>query len=134
METIHEMKLETQVPVVMTDHQGFVTYVNDCFTAVFGWRASEIMGQNITAVIPNGFHDSHHLGFSRFLSTQKSTILNHPMRLKGVTKDGREIEAEHLIMAEQYQGQWVFMATLRPLNQLPSCPNLALQKDSLDER
>jgi PAS domain S-box-containing protein len=118
MRTIAEMKLETQVPVVITDHQGFVTYVNDCFTTVFGWSAAEMRGQMITAIIPMGFHDSHHLGFSRFLSTHKSTILNHPLHLKGITKDGREIEAEHLIMAEQHQGQWVFMATLRPLNQL----------------
>lgn len=43
-------------------------------------------------------------------------VFNHPMRLKAVTKNGRVLEAEHLIMAEQYQGQWVFMAMLRPLN------------------
>lgn len=116
MKTISEMKLETDVPVVITDAQGFVTYVNDCFTTVFGWSSEEITGQIITAIIPASFHDSHHLGFSRFLCTQRSTILNHPMRLKGITKDGTEIEAEHLIMAERQQGQWVFMATLRPLN------------------
>lgn len=114
--TAMRMKLETEVPVVMTDHQGFIIYVNDCFTSVFGWSAAEIMGQLVTVIIPEGFHESHHLGFSRFLTTQRSTILNHPLRLKGVTKDGREIEAEHLIVAEQHQGQWVFMATLRPLN------------------
>jgi PAS domain S-box-containing protein len=118
MRTLSEMKQETDVPVVITDAQGFITYVNDCFTAVFGWSAEEIKGQIITAIIPASFHDSHHLGFSRFLSTQRSTILNHPMRLKGVTKDGIEIEAEHLIMAEQHQGQWVFIATLRPLSSL----------------
>ena len=118
MKTISEMKQETEVPVVFTNQQGFVTYVNDCFTSVFGWSAAEITGQLITEIIPEGFHDAHNLGFSRFLTTQKSTILNHPMHLKGVTKNGKEIEAEHLIMVEQYQGQWIFMATLRPLNSL----------------
>jgi PAS domain S-box-containing protein len=116
MKTIGEIKLETDVPVVVTDNQGFVTYINECFTAVFGWSAEEITGQIITAIIPATFHDSHHLGFSRFLSTQQSSILNHPLLLKGVTKDGREIDVEHLIMAEQQQGQWVFMAILRPVN------------------
>ncbi len=69
----------------------------------------------ITVIIPLGFHDSHHLGFSRFLSTQRSTILNHPLRLKGITKSGEEIEAEHTIVAEREQDEWVFVATLRPL-------------------
>lgn len=116
MLTIDQLKLSTDIPVVITDNQGFVTYVNDCFTAVFGWGVTEIIGQNVTVIIPYGFHAPHHLGFSRFLSTQKSTILNHPLQLKGVTKDGREIEAEHFIVAEQHQGKWVFAATLHPLN------------------
>ncbi|MCF2147697.1 PAS domain S-box protein [Desmonostoc muscorum LEGE 12446] len=115
MKSIGELKLETDVPVVATEHQGFITYVNERFTAVFGWNAAEIIGQNITTIIPEGFHAPHHLGFSRFLSTEKSTILNHPLQLKGITKDGKEIEAEHFIQAEQHQGQWVFWATLRPL-------------------
>lgn len=115
MKSIDELKLEADMPVVATDHQGFITYVNDRFTAVFGWTLAEIAGQNITVIIPDGFHDSHHIGFSRFLATEKSTILNHPLQLKGVTKDGREIAAEHFIRAEQHQGQWIFCATLRPL-------------------
>ncbi|QSJ15139.1 PAS domain S-box protein [Nostoc sp. UHCC 0702] len=116
MEYVTEIKLETDVPVVITDSQGFVIYVNDCFSSVFGWTVAEIQGQTITTIIPQGFHDSHHLGFSRFLSTENSTILNHPLRLQAVTKDGREIEAEHLIMAEKQQEEWLFMATLRPIN------------------
>jgi PAS domain S-box-containing protein len=115
-QTIDELQLATDAPVVMTDNQGFVIYVNACFTAVFGWSAEEITGQNITVIIPNGFHAPHHLGFSRFLATEKSTILNHPIQLRGITKDGREIEAEHFIVAEQHQGKWIFAATLNPLN------------------
>ena len=116
MKTFDEIKQETDVPVVIADHQGFVTYVNDCFTSVFGWSTDEIKNQLITVIIPEGFHAPHHLGFSRFLTTEKSTILNHPLRLVGITKDGRKIEAEHLIMAEKHQGEWVFLAMLRPLN------------------
>jgi PAS domain S-box-containing protein len=115
MKPLDSLKLQTDVPVVITDQQGFVVYVNDCFTSVFGWGAAEIIGQLITVIIPGGFHDAHHLGFSRFLSTQASTILNHPLQLKGITKDGREIDAEHLITAEQHQGEWQFAAILRPL-------------------
>ncbi|MGI2904680.1 PAS domain S-box protein [Tolypothrix sp. VBCCA 56010] len=115
MKTFSEMKLEIDVPIVIADRQGFVIYVNDCFTSVFGWSITEIHGQMITVIIPDGFHAPHHLGFSRFLTTEKSTILNHPLRLVGITKDGREIEAEHLIMAEKHQGEWIFMAMVRPL-------------------
>ncbi len=115
MKSNGDLKLETNVPVVVTDHQGFITYVNDRFTVVFGWTLAEIIGQNITIIIPEGFHAPHHIGFSRFLATEKSTILNHPLKLKGITKAGKEIAAEHFIQAEQQEGRWVFYATLRPL-------------------
>ncbi|MBH8576355.1 PAS domain S-box protein [Nostocaceae cyanobacterium CENA369] len=115
MKTFDDMKLEIDVPFVMTDNHGLVTYVNDCFTSVFGWSTDEIKGQIITVIIPKSFHAPHHLGFSRFLTTEKSSILNHPIRLIGITKDGKEIPAEHLIVAEKHQGVWAFMAILRPL-------------------
>ncbi|HEY9639697.1 MAG TPA: PAS domain S-box protein [Coleofasciculaceae cyanobacterium] len=118
METFDQLKLRTDVPVVITDRQGFILEINPYFTSIFGWNSSEIQGKIITVIIPNGFHDAHHLGFSRFLSTEQSTILNHPLQLKAITKNGREIAAEHLIMAEQHQGEWRFAALLRPLESI----------------
>ncbi|MUG92280.1 PAS domain-containing protein [Scytonema sp. UIC 10036] len=115
MNTIDEMKLETQFPVIITDEQGIISYVNDCFTSVFGWNLDEIMGEHLEIVIPYSFHDAHRLSFSRFIMTGKSKILNHPLLLKAVTKDGLEIESEHTIMAEKQGDNWFFAATIRPL-------------------
>ncbi len=118
MTTINEIMQETNVPVVLADQEGQITYVNDQFEAVFGWHASEIMGRPLTVIIPKNLHDAHHLGFSRFLTTGKPTLLNQPLKLKTVTKKGREFDAEHTIVAEQKQGQWVFGATIRPLDEV----------------
>lgn len=116
MQTIHEMKQEIELPVLMTDTQGYIIYVNQRFREVFGWSDDEILGQTLIAVIPSSFHDSHNLGFSRFVLTGNPTVLNHPLRLKAVKKDGSEINAEHFIIAEEDGGDWVFAATLRPLD------------------
>src|SRR5437762_13596062 len=115
MNTIEELKQTTDVPVVIADHQGFITYINESFRTVFGWSAEEIMGKALTIIIPANLHDAHHLGFSRFLASGKATLLAQPLKLKAVTKDGKEFDAEHLILAEQHQGQWMFGATIRPL-------------------
>jgi len=110
------------LPLVVTDHQGFITYINEAFTQIFGWPAAAIIGQPITVIIPNNYHASHHLGFSRFLATQQSVLLDHPIQLKGITRDGHEIDLEHWIRAEQHQGQWTFWATLSPLATSPDLP------------
>jgi PAS domain S-box-containing protein len=115
MKTINEVKRISEVPVVVADHDGIITYVNKAFGALFGWAPKEIIGQTLTAIIPPNLHDAHHLGFSRFVTTGKATLINQPLRLKAVTKDGKEFDAEHVIIAEEHQGQWMFAATIRPL-------------------
>ncbi|MBD1861682.1 MULTISPECIES: PAS domain-containing protein [Trichocoleus] len=115
MMTLQELTTTTDVPVLITDHQGFITFVNSAFQATFGWQSEEILGQPLTVVIPTSYHDSHHLGFARFTLTEQPTIMNHPLRLMAVTQDGREILSEHFITAEQQLGQWMFGAILRPL-------------------
>lgn len=124
MITIEEMKSETELPVVIADQQGFIVYVNDCFSGIFGWNSDEILGQLLETVIPNSFHDSHRLSFSRFVMTEKSKVLNHPLRLKAVTKSGEEIESEHWIMAEKQGEQWFFGATVRPLSESSLYPEI----------
>jgi nitrogen-specific signal transduction histidine kinase len=113
--TIAELK-QSANPVVVADHEGTIVDVNAHFETVFGWSAQEIIGQPLTVILPPFFRDSHNLGFARFSATGVSTVLNHPLNLKAVTKDNREIESEHFIIAEQQAGRWLFAATLRPLD------------------
>ena len=113
--TTEGLKRETGVPVVIADRQVLITHVNERFEEIFGWKSEEIVGKPLTAIIPRNLHDAHHLGFSRFLNTGKPTLLNQPLKLKTVTKEGREFDSEHFIIAEERQGQWVFGATIQPL-------------------
>jgi hypothetical protein len=99
MKTLDEIRQETILPAVITNHFGFITYVNEPFV-----------------IIPSSYHDSHNLGFARFAMTEHARVLNHPLQLKAVTKDGQEVLSEHYITAECHQGQWLFGAIVCPLN------------------
>jgi PAS domain S-box-containing protein len=112
--TIDEMRLQP-LPFILADHEGMIMEVNQHFEDVYGWRQQELAGKSLSAILPDVFRDAHHLGFSRFQITHQSQILNHPLRLKTVCRDGREIESEHFIIAEHHEEHWVFAATLKPL-------------------
>ena len=45
VKTIDEMKRETDLPVVIADREGYITYVNETFQLVFGWTSDEILGK-----------------------------------------------------------------------------------------
>ncbi len=115
MRTFNEIKLEMTEPVVISDQFGIITYINPPFEAIFGWKASEIIGQTLAVLIPALYHDAHNLGFARFAMTEQPTVLNHPLQLMAVTKAGQSILSEHYITAEHSDGQWLFGAVLRPL-------------------
>ena len=100
---------------VIADFQGIIADVNEQFEIFTGWQKQEIVGQLISVILPSYFRESHHMGFSRFTASGVATILNHPLELKVITKDEREILSEHYIIAEKKDEQWSFGATLRSI-------------------
>jgi PAS domain S-box-containing protein len=115
MKTLADLRQCSDVPVVIADHQGFITYINARFTEVLGWQEADMIGQLLTVILPSNFRDSHNLAFSRFQATENATVLNHPLKLKTVTKSQEEILTEHFIVAEKQSDVWYFGAMLRPL-------------------
>lgn len=113
--TLQELHQTSDVPVVLADHTGCITYVNQCFMSVFGWTENDVVNKPLSVLIPNSMRDAHNLGFSRFLTTGKPTLLNQPLELNALSKNGQQIETEVVIVAEQLNGHWTFGAVLRPL-------------------
>lgn len=114
-ETIANIKGKTQVPAVIVNQQGFITFVNKSFEAVFGWPSADIIGKPVATIIPSAMHDAHNLGFSRFVTTGQPNVLNQPLKLTAMNKAGEEFEAEHFMIAERQKNEWVIGATIRPL-------------------
>lgn len=112
---VAELRQRTDVPVIAADHRGFITQINDQFREAYGWTAADLVGKPLPTIIPTRFHDAHHSGFARFLTTEIPRILGRPYELPIVTKDGRELSAEHFIVASVSDGRWEFAALIRPL-------------------
>lgn len=102
-------------PFVLADALGNVLRFNRPFAEVYGWREDQLVGEPLGLILPDAFRMSHQFGFSRFQATEQSTILAHPLRLKTLCADGRELVSEHFIVAEKGDGGWLFGATLTPL-------------------
>ncbi|MCF6807020.1 PAS domain S-box protein [Thiotrichales bacterium 19S9-12] len=102
-------------PVIIANEIGVVTYVNKAFEKVFGWREGEIVGEALTMIIPSHLHDAHHLGFSRFISTEQATILEQSLDLLAVNKSGKEFNATHVICGKKINNQWSFAASISPI-------------------
>jgi len=117
MLTIEALRAETDSPVIIIDHDGIIVHINQIFEKTWGWQKEVLIGQTLTTIIPGNLKDAHNMGFSRFSLTGKPTILNQPVELAIVRADGKEAAAEHFITAEKIRGNWVFGATIKPLEE-----------------
>lgn len=103
-------------PFVLADAGGLIVAINSAFEEAYGWTIEQLQGETLNKILPSSFHMSHQLGFSRFSLTGESQILAHPLRLKTVCHDGTERLSEHFIVAEKQGSDWIFGATLTPLD------------------
>ncbi|OGT46346.1 MAG: diguanylate cyclase [Gammaproteobacteria bacterium RIFCSPHIGHO2_12_FULL_41_15] len=109
---IKKLKLDNNKAIVIANHHGIINFVNDAFEHLFIWSFKEIINQSLLAIIPSHLHDAHNLGFSRFISTEEPILLNNPLNLPALTKDGKEFKAVHLIRAIKENDQWIIGANI----------------------
>lgn len=115
MSVIEQLKSESEVPVVIADQRGIITHINESFGKIFHWKTDDLIGKSLVTIIPRNMRDAHQMGFSRFYVTGSGTILDQALELKVLTGDGQELLAEHIISAEQIDGEWVMGARIRLL-------------------
>ena len=126
MSKIAELKTIKDVPVIISDRSGLVIYANACFMETYQWT-KELIGTSLNQIIPTAFHDSHNMGFSRFLITGKSRISDHVVEAAVVMGDGRKRWSKHLIAVEKTKGNYLIGAKLIPME-------LALEQPASSEQ
>ena len=117
MLTIDQLKADTESPVIIIDETGVIIHINQTFEKTWGWQKEALIGQTLATILPETLKDAHHMGFARFLVTGKPTILNQAINLTIMKADGKEAAAEHIMIAEKIDANWIFGATIKPLEE-----------------
>lgn len=112
--SVNDILADDRLPVVAIDDHGLITFVNKPFEHEYGWTIDDLLGQVITVIMPAHMRDAHNFGFSRFLVSENPRILNQPLSLPILHKDGTETKAEHYITGDNEDGTWRFAATITP--------------------
>lgn len=110
--TVNDILKLTEVPVVALDQASLFTYINEAFTKEYGWTKADLIGKSVVEIMPEHMRSGHNIGFSRFLATEKSELLNKRLPLKVRYKDGKEILSNHFIVAEKSNDRWTFAAVI----------------------
>lgn len=96
-------------PVIMVDSEGVITYINSSFEKTFKWPSQELIGKPLVTIIPPNLRDAHNMGFSKYIITRISTLLNKQASLEIQLGNGDIMLAKHYIAALQ-KGDTTVMA------------------------
>jgi PAS domain S-box-containing protein len=80
--------------IIYADKNGEISYWNEAATRVFGFDASEAMGQNLDIIIPENFRNQHWTGFDRALGEGDTKYRGQALPTKATHKDGRSFYVE----------------------------------------
>ena len=95
MSISHTQMLEQAADaLIYADREGVIRFWNAAAERLFGFNASEALGQSLDLIIPERLRAAHWRGFDAAMAGGKTRHAGTPTRTKALTKSGETIYAE----------------------------------------
>ncbi|HYP02110.1 MAG TPA: ATP-binding protein [Pyrinomonadaceae bacterium] len=80
--------------IIVIDAASVIHFINRAAEKIFGYPVRELLGQNLTMLMPDYLRHVHRAGLERYLSTGERHINWGSVELPGLHRDGHEIALE----------------------------------------
>jgi PAS domain S-box-containing protein len=80
--------------IITIDENGLIVFANPAVEKVFGYQPAEMLGQDLTMLMPEYLRHLHRAGLQRYQDTGKKHISWEAVELPGLHRNGREIPLE----------------------------------------
>lgn len=110
--------LETAVDAIITiDTRGRIESCNRATTRLFGYEAQELVGENVSMLMPESHRVLHDSYISNYLETGRAKVIGIGREVPGRHKDGSEFWLELGINRIALDGRRMFVGTLRDITE-----------------
>lgn len=87
----------TQEAIIFADHDGMIRLWNIGAETIFGYTASEVLGQSLELIIPERLRDQHRVGYRRVMATGVTQYARKLLAVPATRKDGARISLEFTV-------------------------------------
>lgn len=105
--------------VIWADAEGIIRYWNRGAEELFGWAASEVVGERMDLIIPENLRARHWEGYHRVMAGGESRYGRRELlKVPALQKDGQRVSIEFTIQAAEHpQHGRILVAVLRDANE-----------------
>ncbi len=106
----------TAIDAIFTiNERGVVESMNPAAEKLFGYEASEVLGNNISMLMPSPYKENHDGYINRYVETKQPRIIGIGREVIGRRKDGIEIPIRLAVSETSVDGRRVFMGIIQDL-------------------
>ncbi len=103
--------------IVVIDENGIIHTFNPAAESLFGYQANEVMGKNISLLMPEPYKSEHDNYIQKYIRTGKSNLIGVWRELTAVRKDGSMFSIELAANPIDFDNQKFFVGTIRNINE-----------------
>ncbi len=103
--------------IITLDGQSIIRAFNPAAEKMFGYRAEEVVGKNVTQLMPDEFIEKHKNALSRYLRTSEKRIIGTLVEVTGLKSDGKEFPIELGIAEFKLGGNQLFSGNIRDITE-----------------
>jgi PAS domain S-box-containing protein len=92
-------------PIVTVDDRGTIQGVSRSIERVFGWRPEELVGRNISMLMPSPHREQHDGYMAEYRATGVTNILGRTREMEAVRRDGTLVPIEISVSRVDVPGQ-----------------------------
>jgi PAS domain S-box-containing protein len=110
--------VETAVDgVILIDAQGRIQVFNPACEKLFGYRADEVIGQNVRMLMPPPYRDEHNRYLANFRRTGEKKIIGIGRTVTGQRKDGSTFPMDLSVGEAKHNGDSIFVGIIHDLSE-----------------
>lgn len=128
--------IETAVDGILTiSDRGIVETMNPAAASLFGYEPKEVLGQNISMLMPNPDRSRHDQYISNYLTTNEARIIGIGREVHGLKKDGTIFPFYLSVSEVNLQDRKIFTGIIHDLSEQKKAENaLKSYSDGLEKR
>ncbi|HMP90616.1 MAG TPA: PAS domain S-box protein [Kiritimatiellia bacterium] len=110
--------LDTAVDAIITiDTTGKIRLFNKASTAIFGYEPHEVVGRNVSILMPSPFKEMHNSYIQRYIKTGKASIIGIGREVIGQRRDGSTFPLDLAVSEVGGGEQRMFVGILRDISE-----------------